>query len=171
VLNLAGILLLLGHSQICAAPTGILLLWVILSFVLPLQGYFYFWVILSFVLPLQGYFYFWVILSFVWGLVAAAVATTLPIIESRFIIYSVAASALPCFPILKRWAHRKEHGLSTGQNEPDSDDDLPKEDPKVEQYVQQPDVARPDAAAVAQNCQTIPGFACCHVTGTLSMAT
>lgn len=140
MLNLAGILLLLGHSQICAAPTGILLLWVILSFVL----------------PLQGYFYFWVILSFVWGLVAAAVATTLPIIESRFIIYSVAASALPCFPFLKRWAHRKEHGLSTGQNEPDSDDDLPKEDPKVEQYVQQPDVARPDAAAVAQNCQTIP---------------
>ncbi|DBA97618.1 TPA: hypothetical protein ACH3X3_012521 [Trebouxia sp. C0006] len=104
----------------------------------------------------KGYFYFWVILSFVWGLVAAAVATTLPIIESRFIIYSVAASALPCFPFLKRWAHRKEHGLSTGQNEPDSDDDLPKEDPKVEQYVQQPDVARPDAAAVAQNCQTIP---------------
>ena len=41
-------------------------------------------------------------------------------------------------------------------NPSDSDDDLPKEDPKVEQYVQQPDVARPDAAAVAQNRQTIP---------------
>jgi len=93
----------------------------------------------------------------VWGLVAAAVATTLPIIESRFIIYSVAASAFPCFPFLKRWAHREEHGLSTGQNGPsDSNDDLPKQDPKVQQYVQQPDVARPDAAAVAQNGQRIP---------------
>jgi len=125
--------------------------------VLPLQGYFYFWVILSFVLALQGYFYFWVILSFVWGLVAAAVATTLPIIESRFIIYAVAASAFPCFPFLKRWAHREEHGLSTGQNGPsDSDDDLPKQDPKVEQYVQQPVVARPDDAAGAQNRQIWP---------------
>ena len=108
-------------------------------------------------LHLQGYFYFWVILSFVWGLVAAAIATTLPIIESRFIIYSVAASALPCFPFLKRWAHREEHGLSTEQNgSSDGDDDLPKQDPKVEQYVQQPVVARPNAAAGAQNRQTIP---------------
>lgn len=34
---------------------------------------------------MQGYFYFWVILSFVWGLVAAFLAFTLPIWESRFI--------------------------------------------------------------------------------------
>ena len=98
-------------------------------------------------------------LSFVWGLVAAAIATTLPIIESRFIIYSVAASTFPCFPFLKRWAHREEHGLTSGQNGlADSDDDLPKQDPKVEQYVQQqPVVAKPDAAAAAQSHQTVPG--------------
>lgn len=98
-------------------------------------------------LHLQGYFYFWVILSFVWGLVAAAVATTLPIIESRFIIYAVAATFFPCFPFLKRWAKREEHGLSTGHNgSSDSDDDLPKQDPKVQQFMHQSALATPDAA-------------------------
>ena len=83
-----------------------------------------------------------------WGLVAAAVATSLPIIESRFIIYAVAASAFPCFPFLKRWAKREEHGLSTGHNGSldSSDDDLPKQDPKVQQFMQQSAVARPGDA-------------------------
>lgn len=66
---------------------------------------------------------------------AAAVATTLPIIESRFIIYSVAASAFPCFPVLKKWAAREEHGLATASH--GSNDDMPAQDPKVEQFVQQ----------------------------------
>ena len=59
---------------------------------------------------LQGYFYFWVILSFVWGLVAAAVATTMPIWESRFVIYSMLGSFLPCFPQLKTWAVQDPEG-------------------------------------------------------------
>jgi len=102
---------------------------------------------------LQGYFYFWVILSFVWGLIAAAVATTLPIIESRFIIYSVAATFLPCFPFLKRWAAREDHGLATGPlDSSDSDDssDFPKQDPKVKQFVQQSAVAAPEIPKGAQ---------------------
>ncbi|KAL3163035.1 hypothetical protein ABBQ32_009460 [Trebouxia sp. C0010 RCD-2024] len=87
----------------------------------------------------KGYFYFWVILSFVWGLVAAAVATTLPIIESRFIIYSVAASTFPCFPFLKRWAAREQHGLAKASHsqESSSSDGLPEQDAKVEKFMQQ----------------------------------
>lgn len=70
-------------------------------------------------------------------------ATTLPIIESRFIIYSVAASAFPCFPFLKRWAAREDHGLATASDSQDSgsEDGLPKQDPKVEQFMQQQSVA------------------------------
>lgn len=59
---------------------------------------------------MQGYFYFWVILSFVWGLVAAAVATSMPIWESRFIVYSMLGSLLPCFPQLKAWGKQDPEG-------------------------------------------------------------
>ena len=100
-------------------------------------------------LHLQGYFYFWVILSFVWGLVAAAVATTLPIIESRFIIYAVAASTFPCFPFLKRWAAKEEHGLAVDGGSASSGTSSG-QDPKVEQFMQQSAVGPPDGLNHAQ---------------------
>lgn len=66
-------------------------------------------------------------------------ATTLPIIESRFIIYSVAASTFPCFPFLKRWAAREQHGLAKASHsqESSSSDGLPEQDAKVEKFMQQ----------------------------------
>ena len=110
-------------------------------------------------LPLQAYFYFWVILSFVWGLVAAAVATTLPMIASRFIICSVAASAFPCFPFLKRWAAREDHGLAMASHSEDSSssDGLPKQDPKVEQFMQQSVVGFADSPRDAQPASSLHG--------------
>ena len=43
------------------------------------------------------------ILSFIWGIIAAALAFSLPIIESRFILYSALGTILRS-RVLKEWA-------------------------------------------------------------------
>ena len=53
----------------------------------------------------QGYFTFYVVLIFIWGLVAAAVAITLPIIESRAIVFAFLGS-FPGLGFLKAYAER-----------------------------------------------------------------
>ena len=53
----------------------------------------------------QGYFTFYVVLIFIWALVAAAVAITLPIIESRAIVFAFLGS-FPGLGFLKAYAER-----------------------------------------------------------------
>ncbi|KAK9803818.1 hypothetical protein WJX73_003159 [Symbiochloris irregularis] len=61
----------------------------------------------------KGYFTFYIVLSFVWALVAAVLALSLPIIESRHIIYAVLGSFLPGCSFLTRWA--EQHDLEEQQ--------------------------------------------------------
>ena len=68
----------------------------------------------------QGYFTFYIVLSFVWALVAAALALSLPIIESRHIIYAVLGSILPGCSFLTRWA--EQHDLEEQHGEDKADD-------------------------------------------------
>ena len=55
---------------------------------------------------MQGYFYWWVILSFIWGIVAAALAFSMPIIESHYIIYGFLGSVLRN-RTLQHWAAKE----------------------------------------------------------------
>lgn len=71
-------------------------------------------------LCVQGYFTFYIVLSFVWALIAAALALSLPIIESRHIIYAVLGSILPGCSFLTRWA--EQHDLEEQQGAQSADD-------------------------------------------------
>ena len=92
----------------------------------------------------KGYFTFYIVLSFVWALVAAFLALTLPIFESRFIIYAVLGGTVPGCSFLKTWAEAEdlgedEGGETTGQlDKPVAS--LPSEPDSVE-------AAKTDAAA------------------------